>query len=147
MVKTKVCPKCGVRKSMATGFYQCSARYDGVSSHCMVCHRKVTKEYDHTDKGKMAIRKRAVKAQAIRPHKLLAGKMVREAVRRGVLVRPDICPNCGRTVKTQAHHEDYAKPLEVTWLCSLCHKMRHGKLVAVDLIEQVTPPASKGKKV
>ena len=31
---------------------------------------------------------------------------------------------CG-VVKVQAHHEDYTKPLEVTWLCSACHAKVH----------------------
>lgn len=29
--------------------------------------------------------------------------------------------------KTHAHHEDYFKPLEVTWLCPIHHKAEHIK--------------------
>ena len=50
---------------------------------------------------------------------------VRYAVRTGRLVRPERCPDCGRTCKVQAHHADYSAPLEVEWLCPSCHKREH----------------------
>ena len=34
------------------------------------------------------------------------------------------CAVCGDT-ETEAHHEDYSKPLDVIWLCSSCHKQVH----------------------
>jgi len=36
------------------------------------------------------------------------------------------CTVCG-AMKSEAHHEDYSKPLEVTWLCRTCHKAEHRK--------------------
>jgi hypothetical protein len=42
---------------------------------------------------------------------------VRSAVRAGRLVRA-ACETCGAT-KTQGHHDDYSKPLDVRWLCRL----------------------------
>jgi Bacillus phage endonuclease len=47
---------------------------------------------------------------------------VHDALKRGKLVRPDHCILCGKKCKPHAHHDDYAKPLEVIWLCSPCHK-------------------------
>lgn len=56
---------------------------------------------------------------------------VAEALRRGTLVRPDTCSQCGimagalnaggRAVKIEGHHADYSKPLAVVWLCKTCH--------------------------
>jgi hypothetical protein len=46
------------------------------------------------------------------------------AVRRGVLIRPARCQDCGRRCFPDAHHEDYSKPLEVEWLCRKCHRFR-----------------------
>lgn len=44
---------------------------------------------------------------------------VQEAIERGDLVR-QTCEVCGE-IKTEAHHEDYSKPLEVRWLCTKHH--------------------------
>lgn len=47
----------------------------------------------------------------------------REYIRRGVLNKIN-CERCG-SEKTEAHHEDYQKPLEVIWLCRKCHLEYH----------------------
>lgn len=53
---------------------------------------------------------------------------VANAIKRGVLTRPDCCANCGADTKIHAHHEDIGKPLGVTWLCSTCHGKRHAEI-------------------
>lgn len=63
-----------------------------------------------------------------------ARRMIFAAVERGEIVRPSICEECdgpGREYKDgragiHAHHDDYAKPLEVRWLCGDCHDAVHG---------------------
>ncbi len=37
------------------------------------------------------------------------------------------CEVCGET-KTQAHHLDYRKPLEIIWLCFKHHRQKHGQM-------------------
>ncbi|HXB13064.1 MAG TPA: hypothetical protein VNZ45_13840, partial [Bacteroidia bacterium] len=46
-----------------------------------------------------------------------------------VLVRATVCSKCGNDrEEIEAHHEDYEKPLEITWLCVKCHaKIRKEK--------------------
>lgn len=47
------------------------------------------------------------------------------AQRKGVLI-PQPCADCGAPAdQTQKHHEDYDRPLDVIWLCSKCHGVRH----------------------
>ena len=44
-----------------------------------------------------------------------------QALKRGKLVAPSICKNCEKRRRLEMHHEDYAKPLEVVFLCRPCH--------------------------
>ena len=51
---------------------------------------------------------------------------VHRAVRAGTLTKTS-CARCGATSDLQGHHADYAKPLEVVWLCGVCHRALHGE--------------------
>lgn len=53
------------------------------------------------------------------PEKVRARDAVANAIRRGKLSRLP-CEVCGE-VKSEAHHGDYSKPLEVRWLCRPHH--------------------------
>jgi len=62
---------------------------------------------------------------AANPEKKEAHRLVSWALRRGNLVKPRACEECGREVRLDAHHEDYAKPWHVRWLCRRCHVRHH----------------------
>lgn len=47
------------------------------------------------------------------------------AVSGGLLVRPDRCSRCNRLAPVEGHHEDYARPFHVLWLCRGCHNGVH----------------------
>jgi len=61
----------------------------------------------------------------------LAHQMVSIAIREGKLVPPGACELCPskkgdwQTWVIHAHHEDYARPLDVIWLCGPCHRRVH----------------------
>ncbi|WP_216651623.1 hypothetical protein [Roseivivax sp. THAF30] len=57
------------------------------------------------------------------PRSYLAHITVANALRLGVLTRSP-CEVCG-SEKSEAHHDDYSSPLEVTWLCRRHHRARH----------------------
>ena len=48
----------------------------------------------------------------------------RKAVLAGQLV-PRPCVVCGKSDRVHGHHEDYARPLDVIWLCPIHHSGRH----------------------
>jgi hypothetical protein len=56
--------------------------------------------------------------------KVLARGKVYLAIKRGILKRLP-CESCGAK-KSHGHHHDYAKPLDVHWLCLKCHLKEHG---------------------
>jgi ribosomal protein S27AE len=62
------------------------------------------------------------------------GKVMREfadvknALRRGEIVKPTVCESCGQEVFLTAHHHDYSKPLAITWLCRPCHRIADAQL-------------------
>ena len=59
------------------------------------------------------------------PERARAHMLVMHAMRNGTLQNED-CALC-REVKTEAHHEDYTKPIEAIWLCNPCHRELHRK--------------------
>lgn len=62
------------------------------------------------------------------PEKVRAHQILRLAIRSGKLTRQP-CQVCCAT-PSDGHHEDYARPLEVTWLCRLHHKETHRRDIA-----------------
>lgn len=59
------------------------------------------------------------------PERVRAHRLTHKAIRLGQLVRQP-CEKCGAQ-RADAHHSDYAKPLEVRWLCRRCHNHLHEK--------------------
>ena len=56
------------------------------------------------------------------PERMRARALLAGAIRRGEIHRPAVCSRCGVSdPKINGHHHDYAKPLDVTWLCYSCH--------------------------
>ena len=57
------------------------------------------------------------------PERGKAHKAVQTALLNGKLVK-GICISCSEE-KTEGHHENYDKPLDVMWMCHSCHKKYH----------------------
>lgn len=52
------------------------------------------------------------------------GKLIK-SVLRGKTIRPKKCSDCLKSKAVEGHHHDYAKPLDVKWLCKKCHENKH----------------------
>lgn len=62
------------------------------------------------------------------PEKRRAHEAVRQALLKGILVK-GVCQDCGSADHVDAHHDNYARPLEVTWLCRRHHMARHRRKI------------------
>jgi len=47
------------------------------------------------------------------------------AIRRGLILVPDNCHDCGANVTLDCHHDGYDDPMDVVFLCYNCHLKRH----------------------
>ncbi|HVO73862.1 MAG TPA: hypothetical protein VMT35_07555 [Ignavibacteriaceae bacterium] len=79
------------------------------------------------NRNREVVRERTTKWKRDNPLKSKAHQYVLWALRLNVLQKPLECQVCGLIKKLEAHHKDYAKPLEVLWVCKLCHEYEHHK--------------------
>lgn len=72
------------------------------------------------------IRKQKKKEYAIKfPERVQAHRIMYNAIRNKKIERPNNCSKCMKECKPEAHHIDYTKPLDVVWLCRMCHAQEH----------------------
>jgi len=84
---------------------------------------------NRTDKRKIVFKaKTKAKRASMGPDYMRAHNAVTRAVKAGRMVRPATCSRCPSTVRIQAHHDDYARALDVLWLCPVCHAARHAEI-------------------
>jgi len=76
------------------------------------------------------------------PEKIRAREAVKKAIKSGKLEK-GVCVFCG-SEDVQGHHEDYSKPLEVTWLCLKHHRKVDAGKLALPSPEEIK--ASRGKQ-
>lgn len=149
----KTCFKCGQSKDLDC-FYKHPETADGRIGKCKDCTKEDVRnnrikkrdyylEYDryryqHDPKvrerldryQKTANGKKATKAAKARwemknPIKKGASTIVGNAIRDKRLVKPESCSQCGKGGRIHGHHDDYAYPLAVRWLCAKCHTAWH----------------------
>ena len=83
--------------------------------------------YLSTEKGMQASIEAKRKWMESNPVKRAAQTILGNAVRDKRIKKPGFCESCGKTGRIHGHHCDYAKPLDVIWLCPKCHKEWHEK--------------------
>lgn len=124
----KVCKKCGTEKPLCE-FYSRATK-------CKPCYREDVKKNrdDKADYYREYDRKRGnrqpdgyLKEYRSRfPNKYKAHNLVNNSIRDGKL-HPEPCEACGIVESVHAHHDDYAKPLNVRWLCAMHHQQWHAE--------------------
>lgn len=59
----------------------------------------------------------------------LSTAMYNHAIDTGIIAPPSDCERCGKPAPSiHGHHWDYARPLEVEWLCHDCHNREHREI-------------------
>lgn len=77
----------------------------------------------NAEKSRRSVRK----YQNENPEKLRAHRLVYWAVKSGKLTKHP-CYVCGNE-KSEGHHYDYTKPLDVIWVCRKHHRQEHEKML------------------
>lgn len=148
----KRCFKCGQKKSLAD-FYRHKMMADGHLNKCKECSKKDTranrrenrvyyqeydrkranlphrvearKQYQCTENYRVSAakgRKRYLERHPeIRKAHIIVGNFLRD----GKLTKAESCEGCGSSERLHAHHSDYSRPLDVVWLCHVCHVEWH----------------------
>ena len=70
---------------------------------------------------KVRERERLASKKRVKDIRFYARQCLNNALRGGIITKPNKCEKCNQDKKLTAHHDDYMKPLEVKWLCYECH--------------------------
>ena len=123
-----------------TEYYIDTRTGNGLKGQCRRCHTKgniATRNPDNARRinREYMARTRVKKPDEVRardrlrppapPEKVIARSKLNVAVKGGKLEKPIECSKCGSPRRINGHHPDYEKPLEVKWLCPLCHAEVH----------------------
>lgn len=133
----KKCKQCEVEKEIES-FYVHNGMKDGHLNKCKECvksrvrrDRQVSPNarlYDKKRYKENPVRRAKVLADSKRrqlenPEKAKAHRAVSNAIRNNKLIKPKTCSECGKGGRIEGCHHDYLKPLEVRWLCAVCHRV------------------------
>ena len=134
----KTCNTCQQEKPLED-FPPSKQNKDGRITKCRVCTRKSANErrkknllkrriqnlnWSKKPSSKLTLKKSKTRWRINNKHKIEAHRIVWKMLQSGRLFRLPCCM-CGEEKNTVAHHDDYEKPLEVKWLCHLCHIKIH----------------------
>ncbi len=139
----KMCIKCNETKSLdqfreyfKKSKRDTSIKYSYLMGECKKCEYKRVRQWerenpqkrqDCVNKWKRNNKDKGwyKKQLDVDPIKRAAIFKVHTNVKKGNLLKPNICSLCKKECSPQAHHEDYSKPLSVIWVCSTCHSLLH----------------------
>ena len=134
-----ICRICGASKPVGE-FYSGQVRSCGLVGECKSCTKRRVRLRTQTnpkvqayDRARAKLPKRSQQSARIakawreaNPDGYKAHTAVGSAIRDGRLKKKP-CEVCGSMTNLHAHHDDYAKPLDVRWLCAKHHHRMHGE--------------------
>lgn len=148
----KICTKCNVEKCLKRFYKKEKGRF-GRHSECIQCLKirekknreanpeikkireelyrsKLKEKYADFENPRIHVKlhERSImgfERYAEKKMQNLTSNLLNYAVRIGLVEKPSQCSVCQSENVLQAHHNDYSKPLEVVWVCTLCHVKFH----------------------
>lgn len=132
-IQTKQCFKCQAIRPLE-GFYKHPRMADGRVNKCKECNKRDVREnrvskveyYREYDR-KRGCRLPYAATKEYRkknPIKYAAHILIGTHIKLGKIEKKP-CEVCGTIDKIHAHHDDYAYPLDVRWLCAAHHRQWH----------------------
>ena len=137
MNSTKKCAECG-RELPLSEFNKNRKNKDGLQGRCRECFSRYNKAryassrekfksdiYAYKKANPYNVLDSRIKTCLKNPTHRNANMALNEAVSAGVVETPEHCSGCGisgKETRLGAHHYDYAKPLDVVWVCAKCHR-------------------------
>lgn len=116
MTTEKTCFKCKALLPIEE-FYKHPGMADGHLGKCKACTRK-----DVRDNRNVYMKRPRIVSDIDKATKRRAAVTLNNALRDG-RVKQHECLVCGG--KSEAHHPDYSRPLDVVWLCRAHHILAH----------------------
>lgn len=127
----KTCITCK-RVKNESEFHKDRSRKEGLSPRCKPCACAQTKRYYRSNSGVWRRLSTETKRRGnrrynakhpgrLRAHRIVDGELRSGRMKRGECER--LSADCSG--KVHAHHDDYAKPVEVRWLCARHHREWH----------------------
>lgn len=125
----RTCIKCKCKMTL-NFFYSDKEYYGNIirTNSCKKCHGKMVRSWKKKNNEKVVEyrKKSAKKYKSEYAKKIAARRKVSFEIEKGNIKRLP-CKICGKR-KTEAHHEDYSKPLDVVFLCVKHHAARHNEI-------------------
>ena len=129
----KKCGKCHTEKPEVE-FHKDKSRKDGRHPYCARCQSDKAAKWCRENRQRSneavkryrarhptRLKKQRQEYVAKYPEKVKARSLANTALKAGKIKKPERCSMCGESLKLEMHHHDYAKPLDVVWLCPKCH--------------------------
>ena len=127
------------RWKASSDFYGDNRTSNGLKAQCKKCHTKTSISSRNVENHLKANRLYMRRARKKNPekfrererlyknpydNKVSARNILNAAVKRGDIKKPKTCRDCGCSGRITAHHNDYSRPLDVEWLCYVCHGIK-----------------------